>query len=145
MELETAFHLLTPLEEGSAPDQRLDLILRADYVHAEDRSSGDPLPRIAPFRFGTALEYANGPWLARVDGDYYAKQDRTADFETEADSYFLLSASLSYQAQLGPLDTTFYIKGTNLTDEEARPSTSFLKDVAPLAGRGLIVGMRAEF
>ncbi len=145
MELETTFHLLTPLEENGSLDPRLDLILRADYVHAEDRSSGEPVPRIPPFRIGTALEYGNGPWLARVDGDYSAKQDRNADFETETDSYFLLSASLSYQLEIGPVSSTFYVKGANLTDEEARPSTSFLKDVAPLAGRGIIVGLNAEF
>ena len=145
MEMETTFHLLAPLEEGKSMDQRLDLILSADYVHAEDRSTGEPVPRIPPFRTGVALEYGNGPWLARIDGDYAAEQNRNANFETETDSYFLLSASLSYDVQLGPISSTFYIKGANLTDEEARPSTSFLKDVAPLTGRGIIVGMNSSF
>lgn len=145
MEIETTFHLFAPLEEGVSVDQRLDLILRADYVHAENRSTGEPVPRIPPIRVGAALEYGNGPWLARIDGDYSAKQDRNANFETETDAYFLLSTSLSYEVELGSMNTTFYIKGANLTDEEARPSTSFLKDVSPLAGRGLIVGMNMEF
>ena len=144
-EAEATFHLLAPLEEGGSLDPRLDLILRADYVHAENRSTDEPLPRIPPLRVGAALEYATGPWLARIDGDYSADQDRNADFETETDSYFLLSASLAYQVQLGSVESTFYIKGTNLTDEEARPSTSFLKDVSPLAGRGVVVGLNAEF
>ena len=144
-EAEATFHLLAPLEEEGSLDPRLDLILRADYVHAENRSTDEPLPRIPPLRIGTALEYASGPWLARIDADYSADQDRNADFETETDSYLLLSASLAYQVQLGSVESTFYIKGTNLTDEEARPSTSFLKDVSPLAGRGVVVGLNAEF
>jgi iron complex outermembrane recepter protein len=37
------------------------------------------------------------------------------------------------------------VKGVNLTDEEARQSTSILKDIAPLGGRGVIAGVRAEF
>ena len=38
-----------------------------------------------------------------------------------------------------------YIKGTNLTNEEARVHNSFLKDIAPLAGRGAILGVRMTF
>ena len=145
VELESTYHILAPLEEDSALDERLDLILSADFVHAEDRDSGEPIPRIPPLRTGLALEYANGPWLARIDADYAADQDRNANFETETDSYFLLSTSLSYQTQIGAVDTTFYVKATNLTDEEARLSTSVLKDVSPIAGRGIVFGISGEF
>ncbi len=157
-EIETTFHLLAPVQQvpvtdgesevvsrHPSSDARLDLILRADYVHAENRQTGEAIPRIPPFRAGVTLEYGNGPWTAAIDGLYAAKQDHTAAFELPTDSYFLLGASLSYQVSLGNVDSTFYIRGVNLTDEEARLSTSFLKDVAPLAGRGVIVGLRAEF
>ena len=33
----------------------------------------------------------------------------------------------------------------NLTDREARPHTSFLKDVVPLPGRNVVFGVRAFF
>jgi iron complex outermembrane receptor protein len=39
----------------------------------------------------------------------------------------------------------FFLRATNLLDEEARISTSFKKDVAPLPGRGLSIGLRHEF
>ncbi len=145
-EIEATFHLLNPIDENTrATDERLDLILRADYVHAEDRSSDEPIPRIPPFRTTAILEYGNGPLTARIEGQYCAEQDRNANFETPTDAYFLLTASVSYQVPIGPLDTTLYLKGVNLTDEEARLSTSYLKDVAPLAGRGVVAGLRAEF
>jgi iron complex outermembrane recepter protein len=38
-----------------------------------------------------------------------------------------------------------FLDATNLTDREARPHTSFLRDVAPLPGRGLAFGVRAFF
>lgn len=158
-EIEATFHLLAPVEEAPMPDAktgvttpnypssdaRLDLTLRADYVNAENRRTGESVPRIPPFRFGAILEYGNGPFTAAIDGLYAAKQDQVATFELPTDSYFLLGASISYQVQLGDVDSTFYIRGVNLTDEEARLSTSFLKEVAPLAGRGVIAGIRAEF
>jgi iron complex outermembrane receptor protein len=37
------------------------------------------------------------------------------------------------------------VKGTNLTNEEARDHLSFLKEVLPLAGRGITVGCRTTF
>lgn len=157
-EIEAKVHLLEPVtapveddakSPGAPPvppsNQRLDLILRGDYVHAEDRKTDEPLPRIPPLRFSAGLDYGSGPFGARLEGQYAASQHRHADDELPTDGYFMVNASLSYDVTLGNVATTFYLKGVNLTDEEARESTSFLKDVAPLAGRGIIAGIRAEF
>ena len=153
-ELESVFHLFgavtAPDDDqqttaATAGEDRLDMILRADFVHAEDRSSGDALPRIPPFRLSTAFEYARGPLTASVEGQYSAEQNRTADFELPTDSFFLINAGISYKTRLAGLDSLCYLRGVNLTNEEARLSTSFLKDVAPLAGRGVITGIRLTF
>ena len=155
-EIESSFHLMEPVEAAPATDakspaaapasdQRLDLILRADYVHAEDRATGEPIPRIPPFRMGAALDYSKGPFDARLEGQYAASQHRHADYELPTDGYFLVNASVSYDLKFGGVATTIYLKGTNLTNEEARQSTSFLKDIAPMAGRGVVAGIRAEF
>jgi iron complex outermembrane receptor protein len=37
------------------------------------------------------------------------------------------------------------LKGTNLTDTEARVHTSFLKDIAPRPGRSFALGVRGYF
>ena len=155
-EIETTFHLLEPVAALSVTgsksptppatsDSQLDLILRADYVHAEDRSTGEPIPRIPPFRMGAALDYSQGPFDARLEGQFAAAQHRHADYELPTDGYFLVNASVSYDLKLGDVATTVYLKGTNLTNAEARQSTSFLKDISPMAGRGVIAGIRAEF
>ena len=155
-EIETTLHLLEPVEAppvtGSksptpppAHDSQLDLILRADYVHAEDRSTGEPIPRIPPFRMGAALNYSKGPLDARLEGQYAVAQHRHADYELPTDGYFLVNASVSYDLKFGDVATTVYLKGTNLTNAEARQSTSFLKDISPMAGRGIVAGIRTEF
>lgn len=40
---------------------------------------------------------------------------------------------------------TIYIKGNNLTDQEARDHSSYLKDQAPLSSRSFSIGVRARF
>ncbi len=149
-EIETTFHLLEAKQASekspsSIVDQRLDLILTADYVHAENRNTDEPVPRIPPFRFGTALEYSRGPFDARLEGQAAAAQNRHADDELSTAGYFLLNASISYDLKIGSTTTTLYLKGHNLTDQQARQSTSYLKDIAPIAGRGLVAGLRTEF
>jgi iron complex outermembrane recepter protein len=161
-ELIVDFHLIEPFaaeEAGSGKDGKtvetlghpgnphgLHLETKADYVYAQDNSTGRSLPRIPPFRAGAALIYEwKDRFSARMEGQYVHEQDRTADFELPTDGYFLLSASVTYRVPVGPVEFDIFLKGTNLTNEEARLHTSFLKDIAPLAGRGVVVGARTTF
>ncbi len=146
-EAELTVHLIEPLtgKDGATSGSQLDLEFKADYVRATDRGSDDPLPRIPPFRAGTALRWQAGGWSASIEGQYAARQNRTAAFELPTDSYFLVNASVGYRASFGPVTADFYVKGVNLADAEARLHTSILKDIAPLGGRGVIAGMKFEF
>lgn len=156
------FHIIEPSvaeEPGSAKDAKsvvtpgrsgiphsLHLETKADYVYAQDLNTDRSLPRITPFRTSAALIYEwKDRFSARIEGQYVQEQDRTAEFELPTGGYFLLSASATYRMKAGPLDFDLYVKGTNLTNEEARLHTSFLKDIAPLAGRGVLVGLRTAF
>ncbi len=144
-ELEAVYHFLGPVVPGEKADEHLNLELRADTVRAKDRRSGDPLPRISPVHVGVALDYRNGPFGARVESIYSASQSRTADNELPTDSYVKFNAALSYTLTTGAVTTDFYVKGVNLTNEEVREHTSFLKDVAPLSGRGVVAGVKVSF
>ena len=158
-ELEVVFHLLEPLESPapttgkdaktiSAPARPrpvLDLELKADYVNATDLSNDTPLPRIPPFRASAALAFSYERLGARLETQYVARQGRTADFELPTEAFYLLNASLTYRLSTGPAAWDVFVKGTNLTNQEARLSTSFLKDIAPLGGRGIVVGLKADF
>jgi iron complex outermembrane receptor protein len=124
-----------------------DLFLRvqADYVHATDLDSGTPLPRITPFRFTASLNYQGENWNATIEGQRVNAQDRVAQFERATPGYTFLNASVGYKFRTGPTYNYLYLKGTNLTNEEARDHLSFLKEVLPLAGRGVTVGFRTTF
>lgn len=144
-EVEMTFHLLGPVVAGETADTHLNVELSADYVQANDRKSGDPLPRISPFHAMAALDYRKGPFGARVESVYSAHQAETAENELPTDSYVMFNAALSYTLVTGNVTTDFYVKGVNLTDEEAREHTSFLKDIAPLSGRGVVAGVKMNF
>lgn len=122
----------------------LDLTLRGDYVRATNRDNGDPLPRIAPLRLGTGLHYQKSSFGARMDVLHAFKQDRTSENELATDSYTNLSAMVTYKLPT-KLDLEVYAKANNLLDQEIREHTSFLKDIAPQAGRSLLIGLRADF
>lgn len=132
---------------AAAPASERDLYLefRADYVRAENRDTGEALPRIPPLRLGGGLVYKQKAFSARVDYRRAFRQDRTADLETPTSGYNDLSASIQYQFGTGPVGWTAFVKGTNLTNAEQRVHASYLKDVTPLPARGVTVGLRATF
>lgn len=137
-------------EQVSNPND-LYFEVKADYVHAEDRDSGESLPRITPLRVGLGLGYTNERLRLKVEGVRVNHQFRTAQFETSTPGYTLLNASASYTlpVNLGggkfPVTTEIFVRGSNLTNEEARNHQSFLKDVLPLEGRNVLGGVRLTF
>jgi iron complex outermembrane recepter protein len=122
----------------------LYLRLQADYVHAED-SNGEPLPRITPFRYGISLNYESEHWLASIEGWRVDAQNRVAEFETTTPGYTFFNVSAGYKFQWGRTYNYLYVRATNLLDAEGRDHLSFLKEVLPLPGRGVVVGLRTTF
>ncbi|SEI10042.1 iron complex outermembrane recepter protein [Rheinheimera pacifica] len=120
------------------------LTLQGDYIRARIKGGGD-LPRTPPLRFAAELAYELDALSADVRATRYFKQDKVSELEQATAGYTLLDASVSYRFDLGPQQLTAYIKGQNLTDEEARVHTSFLKDLTPLPGRSVAVGIRGSF
>ncbi len=57
----------------------------------------------------------------------------------------MVSAAANYYIDLGKVNMTVYLKADNLTDQEARVHSSYLKDEAPLPGRSVSLGVRARF
>lgn len=122
----------------------LKLDFFADYVKARLKNGG-ALPRTSPMRVGTHVAYTLDNIRADLDITHFAKQDDISNFETETDGYTLVDASITYDIPLGDVDLSVYLSGENLTDEEARVHTSFLKDIAPRPGRNFAFGVRGYF
>ena len=70
-----------------------------------------------------------------------AAQDRAGENQEGTNGYTKLDASLAYTQD----NWSAFIKGQNLTNQEIRNSSSFLRDIAPEAGRNLTVGLRYRF
>jgi iron complex outermembrane recepter protein len=120
------------------------LRMLTDSVRGSLRDGG-ALPRIAPARFGSTLNWSRDGWRASFGAIRYEKQDRVAEFEEATSGYTLINANLAYRFSGGPGDWEVFLDGRNLTDREARVHTSFLKELAPLPGRGVAFGVRAWF
>ena len=123
----------------------LDLNLRGDYVRAKNSDTGESLPRISPMRLGAGLDYQLGKFGARFDVSHSFKQDQIAANELPTSSYTLADAMLTYRIKTQGVSWDTYLKGNNLFNQEARSHTSFLKEIAPLPGRGFILGVRGNF
>jgi iron complex outermembrane receptor protein len=57
----------------------------------------------------------------------------------------MVNASATYRIRWSGVDWEAFLRGTNLLDEDARLSTSFLRNIAPLGRRAAMVGLRAAF
>ncbi|QOW25854.1 TonB-dependent receptor [Lysobacter sp. H23M47] len=116
------------------------------HRHAARISEQGNLPRLAPARLGSELSWSNGTWRASLGAVRYLKQDRVATNETTTPGYTLVDAHLAWHRDT-PTGNAWevFVDGSNLLDQEARPHTSFLKDLAPLPGRGIAFGVRAFF
>jgi len=125
---------------------RLSYRLVADYVDARNLDSGEDLPRIPPLRIGGGVRLESGAWDAGVFLRHALQQKKTAPNETQTDGYTELSLDLARSISIGNGDLlTLFARADNLLDEDIRIHSSFLKDIAPLPGRNLTVGVRYEF
>ncbi len=136
------FELELPLVSGGLGALTLDVY--GDWVRGELDRGGD-VPRLPPWRVGTRLQFERGGFSTYVGLLHAADQDRPGELETATDGYDRVDAGISYALAVGEVDTTLFLRGTNLTDEEIRNSASFLRDFAPEPGRSIEAGVRLRF
>ena len=140
VEGEALFHLLE--SEGLS----LDLRLTGDWVRARlDRSVADgnrELPRIPAARLGGTLEFATQRWGGEVSAQRTFDQDDAPTFALPTEGFWMLNAYVARHFERGDQHGEVFLRARNLLDEEARLATSFLKDLAPLPGRGFELGLR---
>lgn len=134
--------LSAPLRRSG--DHLTEVSFFADYVRAELDSSGD-VPRIPPLRAGIELQHSHVHWQAKLRWQEVQQQDNVAFGELASAGYSLLSAYADWHFDLGNREALVFLRGTNLLDEEIREHPSFLKEVAPGAGRAWELGVRFNF
>ena len=124
-------------------DRKLSLEGAADYVHAQ--TDFGPAARIPPYSVTGRLAWTSTRFDASAEVRHVGGQDRVAnEFELPTDDYTLVNASVALRP-FAQQNVTLFAEARNLTDEEAREHVSFLKDIAPLPGRNLRVGVAYRF
>jgi iron complex outermembrane receptor protein len=123
----------------------LYLLGQASYVKAYDADTGQPLPRIPPLKLLAGLDYRLNKVSARLDVIHASAQDSVAANELPTDAYTLVNASVVYRVMAGNTVWDAFLRLNNIFNAEARDHTSSLKDIAPLPGRGVMVGLRGNF
>lgn len=121
-----------------------DLRVFGDTVRARLKDGGN-LPRIAPARVGAQLRWEDSAWRTSLGATRVAKQDKLAVGETATAGYTLVDAHLAYHIDRGATAWEVFLDGNNLTDQDARVHTSFLKDDVMLPGRNYSFGVRMFF
>ncbi|MEL7185276.1 MAG: TonB-dependent receptor [Pseudomonadota bacterium] len=116
--------------------------LFSDFVYGEEKN-GRYLPRIPPLRFGAGLHFSNDKFDTSIEATYFDEQDNVAEGELPTDSYTIVNAEVSYR--MTEPDLLLFVRGTNLGNEDARRHSSPLKDIAPLPGRSIHLGLRWDF
>jgi iron complex outermembrane recepter protein len=129
----------------------LQFNVRGDYVDARNKTSGGYVPRISPLKLGAGLKYEFDRFGARLDVLHAFKQDRVATNynyeggkELITDAYTNVSMMATYKLPT-QLNLEAFTRANNLLDQEIREHTSFLKDIAPMGGRSIMLGLRGEF
>ena len=112
-----------------------------DVIHAK-LANGDFLPRVPPMRVGLVLNYQHQAFAGELSLSHYFDQTEVGQLETATNGYTLLDANFNYYLDS---DMVLFLKGQNLSDKDARVHSSFLKNVAPLPGRGVTLGIRGNF
>lgn len=137
---ELAYHIIDDASD------RLTVEGRIDYVWADDRDNGEPLPRIPPLRFGASAIYEHEAFSTQFSVLRAQSQHRVSENELTTDGYTMVNLAFTYLFDaIGPVQPLLFLRLSNLADVTARDSVSFLKDIAPLPGRSVSGGLRLTF
>lgn len=130
--------------QWSAGDLKVAAIY--DTVEANLNVTGnDNLPRLPSDRFTLRMSTVMNQMVAQLGFTRVSSQDAVANFELPTESYDDLNLYLGYDLDTAQFDSTIFLRGRNLTDEEQRNHVSFIKDLAPRPGRSIEAGIRLRF
>jgi iron complex outermembrane receptor protein len=123
----------------------VDLSVFSDYTRGTFNKGGD-VPRMPPLRYGLQLSYEKNDFSSNVRLTRGEAQTHAGANETSTASYLLLNLGAQYHvASISQADIMVFANAKNLTNENIRNSTSYLRNFAPDAGRSGEVGVRVSY
>ena len=127
----------TELNFDFAAHESLWVNLGYDYVNAQLKGTGTPLPRIPPMRGRVGLDWRYKRLNLRPEAVFVKDQNRIFPTETRTAGYALFDLSASYTIARPHYAQVFSVNAFNLGDRLYRNHLSFIKDLAPEMGRGI--------
>ncbi len=106
---------------------------------------GGAIARMPPAMITLGLEARSPQMRVRAEVQSIAEQSRTAAFETKTEGSTALNALWSWRPVQSGDRIALTFEGRNLTNEDIREHTSFLKDYLPKPGRSIRVSLTGSF
>jgi iron complex outermembrane receptor protein len=119
-------------------------ITKADITRGVGKG-GDDLPRMPAPRLTFGVEFQKEKLSLDVEAQHNFDQTHHADEELKTDAFTMVNLGAMYELPRDMQNYRFYFRIKNITDEEGRLSTSFVKDRAPMPGRNFLAGVQALF
>jgi iron complex outermembrane receptor protein len=113
------------------------LLSKFDYVNAEIKDTGTPLPRIPPLRGVVGIEANYRGFRFYPEIVMSKNQDRFFPTETETSGYAVFNITASYTIARQHGAHVFSVNTFNVGDVLYRNHLSFIKEFAPEIGRGV--------
>ena len=113
--------------------------VRGSYDH------GGAIARMPPAMITLGLEAKSPQMRVRAEVQSIAEQSRTAAFETKTEGSTALNALWSWRPVQSGDRIALTFEGRNLTNEDIREHTSFLKNYLPKPGRSIRVSLTGSF
>ncbi len=110
-----------------------------DMVRGRLKASGEPLPRIPPFRAMAGLRYQRNAMQVGANVTHAGTQDRVFGAEEPTEGYTLLKLYGSYSFLTRGVTNTVTVRLDNATNELYFNHLNYLKSVLPEMGRNLKV------
>lgn len=99
-----------------------------------------------PMRIGSQLTFNGEQWSAFISVLHASNQNRPGINEIATQAYTRWDIGVDYTfTTSGRAELLIFAKGRNVGDDEIRLSTSFLRGLAPEAGRSAEVGIRYQY
>jgi iron complex outermembrane receptor protein len=138
------------IELHHTADHDLHLELQADWVRAEDTDRDQELDYIPPLRAGLGLQYYGVHWYGGARAGWVDDGDREVISVLDVDGvrtegYTMVDVSVGYRFVRSHMMHDFLLRGTNVTDQEARVHSSRLRDRVPLPGADVSLVYRFVF
>ena len=135
--------LTTDWSLGEFAGGDLSLKASADLSRAKFAGNQGYVPRMPPARLISELQWQGARFDLWGRAVHAFEQDRIAFNEEPTAAYTRIDLGLDIP--FGGDQWTAFASVNNLTDDEIRLSTSFLKDLAPEHGRAFELGIRGSF